>query len=441
MAWQEEYKRKLVSPEEAVKAVKSGDRVVIPVGRDPLALGLALAARKDELRGITIFVQTPSRDFGWYDSGWEESFQVQTATILPVVKEMMAERRCDLTVGFLDFASDPATSAEMIDVVMVEVSPPDRHGYCSFGASLWNKREQAKAARVVLAEVNRHLIRTFGENYIHVSDIDYFVEHTPTGRELTSTGLMGKTREPGTHVGRIAGYVSTLIRDGDTIQIGGGSASEPLPMAGALDGKHDLGWHSEATPMGIIRLVREGVITGARKSLDKGKAVATALGGGTPEDMEFVNENPLFELHSVVYVNDVKVISAQHNMVAINTALTVDLGGQIGAESVGTSIVSIAGGQPAFAIGAVLAPGGRSISCVPSTATTAKGLVSRIVPSLDKGTLVTVPRTAADYVVTEYGIAKLRGKTQRQRAEELIAIAHPDFRPELRREAKKLLWP
>lgn len=439
MGWQEEYKKKLVTAEEAIRVVKSGDRVVFAQGMEPLALGLALAARKDELRNVSISIRTPGRDFGWYDPGWEESFAIEIGFPLPIVREMVMEKRCDLGIGSLGFIFHEAERRKA-DVVLVEVSPPDSHGYCSFGASLWAKKEEVRSAKLALAEVNSNLIRTYGDNFIHVSEIDYFVEHTPSGRALGATDLLGrKAHEPSDAEKAIAGYVSTLIRNGDTIQIGVGATSEWCAVLNTFDHKHDLGWHSETTPRGIIKLIREGVFTGKYKTVHPGKAVATACGGGSQEDMDFVNMNPMFELYSADHVLDIKVISAHDNMVAINSAVGVDLTGQISAESVGPRMISATGGQAAFAIGTWLSRGGRNITVLTSTAS--GGKVSRIVPTLEQGTIITLPRILADFVVTEYGIARLRGKTQRERVFELISIAHPDFRKELERQAKLLYWP
>jgi 4-hydroxybutyrate CoA-transferase len=439
MSWEEEYKRKLTTPEDAISVIKSGDRVVFVQGNEPQALGLALAARLGELENVTLSVRTPGRDFGWYDPGWEISFKIEIGFPLPIVRDIISQRRCDLAIGSLGFIFHEEERGPA-DVVMIEVSPPDAHGYCSFGASVWTKKTECKNAKCVLAEVNKNLIRTYGENYIHVSEIDRFVEHTPSGRQPGSTDLLGRKQvEPGEAEKAIAGYVGTLVRDGDTLQVGVGATSEWCCVLGTFDNKVDLGWHSETTPRGIIKLIREGVITGKHKTINTGKAVATACGGGTREDMDFVNMNPLFELRSAEYCLDARVIAQHDNMVAINSAVAVDFAGQIAAESVGPRVISGAGGQTAFAIGSFLSKGGRSISVM--TSTTGGGRVSRITPLLVEGTIVTVPRTISDYVVTEYGIAHLKGKTQRQRALELIAIAHPDFRAGLKKEAEKLYWP
>jgi 4-hydroxybutyrate CoA-transferase len=325
---------------------------------------------------------------------------------------------------------------------MVELSPPDAHGYCSFGASVWTKKTECRNAKLVLAEVNKNLIRTYGDNFIHVSEIDYFVEHTPSGKQPGGTDLLGrKDVQPGEAEKAIAGYVSTLVKDGDTLQVGVGATSEWCCVLGTFDSKVDLGWHSETTPRGIIKLIRDGVITGKHKTLNPGKAIATACGGGTLEDMAFVNMNPAFELHSAEYCLDVRVIAQHDNMVAVNSAVSVDFAGQIAAESIGPRVISGAGGQTAFAMGSFLSKGGRSITVLTSTAGSGEKRLSRISPLLAEGTIVTVPRTVSDYVVTEYGIAHIKGKTQRQRALDLIGIAHPDFRADLKKEAEKLYWP
>jgi len=436
MDWKEDYKRKLTSAEEAVKAVKSGDNVAFAYGTEPLALGLALLNRGIEVGGLSIFVPVPGRDFAWYDPEWKDIFHIEVTYVLPIVQQMVNDKRGDFLVGSLVWAHEPGIRRKA-DVILTQLSPPDEHGYCSFGASLWNKKQAIKDANIVLAEVNKNLIRTYGDNFIHVSEIDYFVEHTPSGRVPGATDMLGRrTTEPGEREKKVGQYVSSLIRDGDTIEIGVGGAAEWLPRLGAFDDRRDLGWFSENTPPGIVDLVRRGIMTGERKTIHKGKAVATACGGSSKEDMDFINMNPLFELYGSDYILDPRIIAANDNMVAINSAIAVDLTGQIAAESIGPRMISSTGGQLAFAIGASLSKGGRNITVLTSSA---RGdTVSHIVPTLETGTIVTVPRTLADIVVTEYGIAQLKGKTQRQRAQELIAIAHPNFRAELEKEAQRL---
>lgn len=435
--WQRVYKRKMISAEEAAKLVKSGDYISFTLGREAYAIGMAIASRMSELQDVKVFQPFPGYDFGWYEPGWTDSFKLIIYMPTAISQQMVDDRRCDLEIP--DILNWSESTLRESDIVITEVSPPDDKGFCSFGASLWNKREHIKRGKLVLAEVNENLIRTFGDNFIHISEIDYFVPHQETGGIVADGSLAGRElKKPEPYLKDIAQHVSNLIKDGDTIQIGVGRTTEPLVELGTLNNKCDLGWFSEATPPGVIALVREGVINGRLKNINPGKAVVTSLGGASKEDMDWVNDNPLFWLVDVSYLWDIRTISAHDNMVAINNAVSVDLTGQISSESIGHQIISASGGQTVFAIGALLSSGGRSVTVLPSTAR--NGKVSRIVPVLEPGTGITVPRNCADYVVTEYGIAHLRGKSLRRRAEELIAIAHPDFQAELRKEAQKLYW-
>ncbi|MFC1964870.1 acetyl-CoA hydrolase/transferase family protein [Chloroflexota bacterium] len=439
MDWKEHYESRLTSPEEAIEVVKAGDYIAFAYGSEPLALGLALLNRGVEVGGIKVFVPAPGRDFAWYDAGWEETFQVEVAHVLPVAHSMIAEKRGDFLVGSVQWAHQPGVR-QPADVLLVQLSPPDEHGYCSFGASLWDKKQAVRETKVVVAEINQSLIRTYGDNFIHVSEIDHFVEHTPSGRMPGATDMLGrKTAGPGERERNIGEYIASLVKDGDTLEIGVGGTAEWAVRLGVFDDKQELGWFSENTPPGIVDLVRRGIMTGERKTIHRGKAVATACGGSSKEDMDFINMNPIFELYGSDYILDPRVIAANDNMVAINSAVAVDLTGQIAAESIGPRMLSSTGGQLAFTIGAGLSKGGRNITVLASTAR--KDSVSRIVPVLEPGTVVTVPRTLADIVVTEHGIARLKGKTQRQRAQELIAIAHPNFRDDLKKESDKLFYP
>ena len=439
MDWEKDYKQKFVTPEEALKVVKAGDYVAFAYGTEPLSLGLALLNRGAEVGNLRVTVPAPGRDFAWYDPGWEQIFQIEVAHVLPIVQQMMAEKRCDFIVGSLTWTHQPGIRRSP-DVILTQLSPPDEHGYCSLGASLWNRKQAIREAKIAIAEVNPNLIRTYGDNFIHASEIDYFVEHVPSGRAPGATDMLGrKTTGPGEREKNIAEYISSLVRDGDCFEIGVGGTAEWVIRLGAFEGKNDLGVHSENLPPGVVDLVRKGEVTGQRKSLHKGKVVSTACGGSSREDMDFINMNPIFELYSSDYILDPQVISANDNVLAINSALAVDLTGQIAAESVGPRMVSSTGGQLAFAIGANLSKGGRNITALVSTAQ--GGARSRIVPAFEPGTIVTVPRTLVDIVVTEYGIAHLKGKTQRERAEALSAIAHPDFRAELKKDAQKLFYP
>jgi len=435
-AWRDEYNRKMISAEEAAKLVKSGDRVQFTMGREAFAVGLQIAARKDELRGVQLIIPAPGYDFGWYDEAWEESFRLCVGMITATCQEAVDARRADQFIA----AFIPGREAWPggADVLLTEVSPPDENGFCSFGASLWNKKGEIRAAKLTIAEVNPSLIRTHGDNFIHVSDIDYFVEHVSMGGVPGQGSLAGRRiKEPEPYLKNIGEHLRELIRDGDTLQIGVGRTTEPLVRLGLLDGKHDLGYHSEATPPGIISLVREGVINCRRKTKNPGKVVVTSIGGSTREEMQWVNNNPMCHLINVNELEDVNVIAAHDNFFALNNALMVDLWGQIASESIGTQVLAQAGGQICFAIGASMSRNGRFVVVLPSTAK--GGTVSRIVPHLPLGTIVTIQRHLTQYVVTEYGVANMAGKTVRQRAEELIGIAHPDFRSKLKKEMKRMM--
>jgi 4-hydroxybutyrate CoA-transferase len=437
--WREEYERKFITVEEAVSEIRSGDRVAFTYGREPLALGLALASRKEQLTGVKIFVRNPYTDFGWYDPDWEDNFKVDISYVLPLIREKSAQRRCDFIIGGLTGIASEHPVIKDVDFLFTEVSPPDENRFCSFGASVWGKRKAIRHARKVIAEVNEELIRTYGDNSIHISEIDAFVEHIyeePPGK----SDLLGRESEqPGDVEKQIAHHVSTLVRDGDTLEIGVGSTSEWLAPLGAFDDRVNLGWHSEVTPRGIVGLIRDGIITGKRKKSHRGKAVTVVIGDGDRQELEFVNNNPMFELYDADYVLDPRVVASNDNVLAINSALAIDLTGQCAAESIGPTMLGGPGGQLAFAIGAQLSRGGRFVLVLPSTAN--EGNISRIVSLMEQGTVVTIPRTLADVVVTEYGVAYLRHKSLKERAWELISVAHPDFRDILGREAKRLYWP
>jgi 4-hydroxybutyrate CoA-transferase len=441
---EQEFQLKLISAQDAADKVKSGQWVSFTSGREARTIGLALASRMDELKSVHILVPTPSFDFGWYDEGWQDSFDVTVRVLDAISEEAVNTGRVDFDPGtlipFVDL--DTGSARYEPDILFVEISPPDDKGFCSFGNSVWAKKRQVRNAKLVIGEVNKNLIRTYGDNYVHMSEIDFFVEHVSSGSPPRGS-LAGKViKENQSHHKAIAEYVRELIKDGDTIQIGGGRTTEPLVKLGMLDDKHDLGYHSELAPPGIIRLVQEGVINGSRKTINKGKVLVTAIGGGKKEEMEWVNMNPLCWVVDVSYLQDPRVTSAHDNFVAINNILTIDLTGQTTSESIGEYQVGEQGGQLAFVLGSWLSKGGRSIMVLPSTVQTKEGnVLSRIVPNLAQGTAVTVTRTCVDYVVTEYGVARLRGKSFRERCNELISIAHPDFRSELKKAAQRRFWP
>ena len=436
--WREEYQRKQISAEEAAALIKPGDYVAFTLGREAHAVGRAIADRREDLHNVKVLVPFPGYDFGWYEPGWEESFELTIYHPTSTAQKMLDERRCDLEIT--DILCQSEGTRRISDVVITEVSSPNENGFCSFGSSLWNKRQHIRKGKLVIAEVNENLIWTYGDNYVHVSEIDYFVKHqsglSGVGKKGSLVGKKSKVRA--SYLVQIAEHLVKLIQDGSTVQIGVGRTTEPLVELGIFDNKCDIGYHSETTPPGIIPLVRNGVINGKYKTINPGKVVVTSIGGASKEDMDWVNGNPLFWLVDVGSLWDIRTISAHDNMLAINNALSVDLTGQIASENVGARMFGSSGGQTAFAIGSLLSKGGHSIIVLPSTAM--EGSASRIVGTLPAGTTITVPRNCADIIITEHGMASLRGKSLRRRAEEMIEIAHPDFRSELRKDARNLYW-
>jgi 4-hydroxybutyrate CoA-transferase len=438
MKWHDEYKRKFVSPEEAVKVIKSGDTVVIPIDTEPQSLSKALINRREELKDVTIMIRQPRNDMGWFGADFGDSFRVMLDTQAGIGSKVLNEKRADFfpfltSLRFKD-EENPGRKVRGLDVVIVVVSPPDEEGFCSFGLYLSHKRDYCKRAKKILAEVSVEpgmAVRVPGDNRIHVSQIDFFVEHSPILRKKVPP------QEPGDTEKRIAEYVSDLIQDGDILQIGPGLVTTSLVPLGAFDQRNDLGIHSPIINKGLLDLVRRGIVTSKRKNVNPNKSISGGFRGiDTAKEISFIDGNEHFEVRDMSYVNDIQVIASHDNMTAINGVLAIDLAGQIAADSLGTRFIGGAGGQIEFVIGAMLSKGGRSITALHSTAS--GGKISRIVPMLEKGTLISIPRTFTDYVVTEFGIARLWGKSQKERALELISIAHPDFRIDLRKEADKL---
>ena len=313
-----------------------------------------------------------------------------------------------------------------VDVAVITMTPPNEDGFCSYGVSCDYGRAASKAAKILIAEMNDRLPFVLGEqNRIHISEIDYIV---PCSYEVPSIPMPTISEVER----NIAKYCASLVKDGSTLQFGIGSI--PNAIAQELVDKKDLGIHTEMFSDSVVELMKKGVVNNSKKNIHKGKVISTFI-MGTPELYEFVNNNPDIELYPVEYVNDPFVIGQNDNVVSINSCLEVDLMGQVNSESIGLKQFSGSGGQVDFVRGAAASKGGISIMAMPSTA--AKGTLSRIVPFLAQGAAVTTSRNDVDYVVTEYGIASLRYKTLRQRAESLIKIAHPDFREELMNEFNK----
>ncbi len=432
MSWRERCGSKMMAAQEALKLVRNGDTVQVNwLHATPVTLCDALMARRDELREVKVCTIGPI--FNWDSPGGDDAFTLQTPYLGATTRPLMAKGKVDF-IPVMYYRHRELPPGMACDVYLTPVSPPDKHGYCSFGTGLFMSKTMAAAARAVIAEVHEDYIRTGGENYIHVSEIAALVEPTVPPVVLPPTE---RTEEEVAATEVICTIVATeLINDGDTVQIGLGSVSSPLAMY--LENKNDLGIHTEVIPGGVARLVQKGVITGKYKTVNPGKVVASGGIGVFPDELDIIDGNPAFEFYDFTYTDDLRLLVNQKNYVAVNNAMAVDLGGQACSESFGPFMYTGTGGQTIFTITAAYCNPGRAVIVTPSSAVVHGRRVSRIVPMLEPGSVVTAQRAFVDYVVTEYGIAALRGKSLRQRAAALIEIAHPDFREELKKEARRI---
>lgn len=438
MGWREEYEARLISPGEAAQLVQRGNTLYTPIGGDAFSVMPALIARISELdREVRIRACAPSAEQVWFGDdlaalGFDINLEVYAG---PGGRAALESLRADyypqlFSTQFLHY--DNRGSHEPIDVFMANCAPPDENGYIHFGGVPWHKGDFARRASTSILEVCPWLPNVRTTERLHVTEISAFVLTDKAERPPPPD------RNYPPEAPTIAGYVNEIIEDGDTVQIGAGRTSIFLGDLGVFDGKRDLGWHSEVTPHAVLELMMAGVINSSRKSIEPGLHVTTSVAPWTEEEARWLEHGPL-ETRSVREVNQIPVVAQQRRMTSINNALSVDLTGQICAESLGTTVYHGTGGQPEFHIGAFTAPEGKAITVLPSTAQ--GGAVSRIVASVTDGSYVTIPRSFADHVVTEHGVARLAGKSQRQRAEELIAVAHPDYRGELRAAALRQFYP
>ncbi len=419
--WKDSYKNALVSAEEAVSKIKSNSRIVVShaVG-EPLDLIDALVKNREQYENLEIVHMVAMGKGEYVKPGMEKYFHHNALFVGASTREAVKSGRADYTPCF--FYEVPRLFKKgylPIDVALIQVSEPDEHGYCSFGVSNDYSKPGAESAKLVIAEVNKNMPRTLGDSFIHVSDIDYIVESSHPIIELKPAKI-GEVEKA------IGKYCASLIEDGSTLQLGIGAIPDAVLLF--LKDKKDLGIHSEMISDGVVELVEAGVINNKKKTLHPGKIVVTFL-MGTKRLYDFIDNNPMIESYPVDYVNDPMVIMKNYKMVSINSCVQVDLMGQVCSESIGLKQISGVGGQVDFIRGTSMAEDGKAIIAISSTA--AHGKVSRIVPFLDKGAAVTTSRNEVDYIITEYGIAQLRGKTLKQRAEALINIAHPDFRDSL----------
>ena len=421
MDWKSYYQSHIVSGEEAVSKIQSGDRIVIGHAcGEPSFLVETMVKHAEDYQNVEVVHMVAMGECAYAQPGMESHFRHNAIFVGGKTRDAINSGRGDFPPCFFFEVPKLFHTTMPIDVAMVTVTPPNEEGFVSLGVSVDYGYEAVKAAKVVIAQVNDQMPFTYG-NLIPVERINYFVEHSAPIIELPPPKI-GEVEKA------IGENCASLIRDGDTLQLGIGAIPDAVLMF--LKGKHDLGIHSEMFSDGVVDLVDAGVITNKRKTCNNGKFVANFL-MGTKRLYDFVDHNPDVLMKPVDYVNHPAIIAQNDNLVSINSCVQVDLMGQISSESIGPMQISGVGGQVDFIRGAALSNGGRSIIAMPSTAS--HGTISRIVSQLDAGGTVTTSRADVDYVVTEYGIAHLKGHTLQERGEALIKIAHPDFRDELKR--------
>ena len=413
---------KSVTAESAVKVIKSNDRVYIQAAAAaPQQLIKAMSARHGELKNVEICHLHTEGDAPYANPELRESFHVNSFFIGKNVRHTLKAGNGSYTPVFL---SELPTLFKRniidLDVALIHVSVPDKHGYCSLGVSVEATLAAIENARYVIAQVNKNMPRTFGAGIIHVSEIDAFV--------ACDDQLPGHEIAPPSEIENLIGnHVAGLIEDRSTLQMGIGSI--PNAVLSRLGNHKDLGLHTEMFSDGVIDLILKDVINGNYKAVNRGRALATFL-IGSQKLYDYVDDNPFIEMRASNYTNDVSIIKQNPKMVAINSAIEVDLTGQVCADSIGSNMYSGVGGQMDFIRGASLSEGGKAIIALPSV--TNKG-ISRITPFLKPGAGVVTTRAHVQYIVTEYGVANLYGKTIKQRVKELVKIAHPNFRESIER--------
>jgi 4-hydroxybutyrate CoA-transferase len=430
MTWQKTYQEKATSAAEALAVVQSGSRVYLGGGAGvPVQLIKALVDRAPDLHDIELTHILTFAEAPYAAERYKGHFRVNALFIGGNVRRAVAGGWADFTPIFLSDIPDLFRNGTLpLDVALIMLSPPDEHGFCSYGVEVGTSKPAAESARIVIAEVNKQMPRTYGDSFIHVSRLDHIVE---TDYPLPEAPQGGTSPE---HV-LVGQHIAEMIPDGATLQMGIGSI--PDAVLRCLGGHKNLGIHSELFSDGVIDLVEQGVVTCAEKTFHPGKIVAGFL-FGSERLYRFVDNNPMIEMQPTHYVNDPFNIARNNKMVAINSAVQIDLTGQVCADSIGTRFYSGAGGQVDFIRGAARSPGGLPIIAFLSTAQ--GGRVSRIVPTLYEGSGVVTTRNDVQIVVTEYGVAHLRGKSIRERAQTLITIAHPAFRDELAYAARQLRY-
>ncbi|MDK0734680.1 acetyl-CoA hydrolase/transferase C-terminal domain-containing protein [Clostridium perfringens] len=421
MNWEELYNSKKVTAREAISKIHSNSRIVTGHAvAEPKILLDELVLNYKNFQNLEILHLVSLGKGDYAKKEMQGHIKHNALFVNANTRKAVQSGLADYTPTF--FFEIPRLFKKdylQIDVCMLQLSPPDKHGYCSYGTSCDYTKAASECAKLVIAEINPNMPRVLGDNFIHISNIDYIVEVDYPLPELKSKPINDVEKAIGENCAK-------LIENGSTLQLGIGSIPDAVLMF--LHDKKDLGIHSEMVSDGIVDLFNEGIINNKQKSLHQNKIVLTFM-MGTKKLYDFVNDNPVIEMHPVDYVNHPVVVSKNNKMVSINSCLQVDLFGQVNSESIDGKQFSGVGGQVDYVRGAGMSKDGKSIIAMPSTAS--KGAISRIVPKLDSGASVTTSRNDIHYIVTEYGIADLRGKTLKERAKALISIAHPKFRNEL----------
>jgi 4-hydroxybutyrate CoA-transferase len=429
------YQSRIVTAEQAVKKIQSGQRVFLTGNcSTPQTVLAALVKHAPNIKDVEICQALSVGPADYVSPEMEGHLRVNTMFISANIRKAVQEGRADFTPVLLsEFPLLFKNKYLPVDVALVHLSPPDEHGFLSFGIENGLTKSVAESSRIIIAEVNQQMPRTLGDSFIHLSRVNYIV---PVNYQLAEMMMGGEGADEITE--KIAGYIAELIPDGATMQMGIGAI--PDAVLKYLYNKKDLGVHSELFSDGVIDLVDAGVLTNARKTLHTGKIVAGFI-IGSRRLYSWVDDNPLIELHPTEYINDPFVIAQNDRMVAINSAIEVDLTGQVCADSIGPKLYSGVGGQLDFIYGASRSKGGVPIIALPSTTSMRDGtVISRIVTMLKRGAGVVTSRNHVRYIVTEYGVADLYGKSIRQRAQALINIAHPEFREDMKKEAAELRY-
>ena len=425
--WREIYQSKLTTANEAIKFIHDGDKVVTGFGcGEPFGIERALVENYENYHDVEIISMLTLGDSPWCRPEMKGHFKLNCLFASQSNRKAISLGVSEFTTSHFYEIPDLIKNYICPKVAIVMVSPPDEHGYVSFGTTVVDyTRGTADYCDIIIAQVNKYMPRTFGNSFMHVRDFTCFVECNEPLPEVKSVDISETEME-------IGKYCASLIKDGDCLQLGIGGI--PNAVCAQLWDKKDLGLHSELVGDGVVDLLEAGIINNKKKNKNPFRTILGAAFGSEKLN-NYINNNPSVELHPINYVNNPSVIAQNDNMVSINSCLQIDLLGQVVSDTVGLNQYSAVGGQVDFVRGATMSKGGRSIIAMPSTAK--KGLISRIVPLITEGSAVTTPRNDVNYVVTEYGIAQLKGKTLKERAKALIRIAHPKFRPHLILEYKK----